>query len=265
MICPHCAFPNDPGVRVCIKCRKAFNDAPADALAEVVKTEAQPIHIGSQKQAPDFPTTDTRAGFAADETQSMVQEHGRTDSTGEPSSVSWGQNAAVQPSARAAVRLVWVSGFWLRSLALVVDVLVVTGVMFVMVAFSWLLRGGAEDAFGFFVKNPKALLLLVMMYLFLMGTYLALFTRFGGQTLGQMLLRLQVIHETGQPLTNRQVLRRMVGMVLAALPGLAGFLWVGFDLQRRGWHDYIGQSLVIRLRPPTMTHKQFNKLRDLGA
>ncbi len=134
-----------------------------------------------------------------------------------------------------------------------------------MVTFSWLLRGDTEGAFDFFVKNPKALLLLALMYLLLMGAYLALFTRFGGQTLGQMLLGLQVIHETGQPLTTRQVLRRMVGMVLAALPGLAGFLWVGFDLQRRGWHDYIGQSLVIRLRPPTVTHKQINKLRDLGA
>jgi uncharacterized RDD family membrane protein YckC len=150
-------------------------------------------------------------------------------------------------------------------LALLIDVVAVTGVMSVMVALSWLLRGGTEGAFDFFVQNPKALLVLVMMYLLLMGTYLALFTRFGGQSLGQILLGLQVIHETGQPLTSKQVLRRMVGMVLAALPGLAGFLWVGFDLQRRGWHDYIGHSLVIRMRPPAVAHKQVIKLRDLGA
>jgi RDD family. len=172
----------------------------------------------------------------------------------------------VQPAAPASVRVVWVAGFWLRLAALLIDVVAVTGVMSVMVVLSWLLRGsGAEGAFDFFVKNPRALLVLVIMYFLLMGTYLALFTRFGGQSLGQILLGLQVIHETGQQLTTGQVLRRMVGIVCATLPGLAGFLWVGFDLQRRGWHDYIGHSLVIRLRPPRVAHKEVVTLRDMGA
>jgi uncharacterized RDD family membrane protein YckC len=233
MICPHCAFPNDPGVSICIKCRKAFNDAPTDALAEVLHAEGTPLQSEPMRES---------------------------------TPVSSGRDTTPQSRVPAAVRFVWVAGFWLRLLALLIDVVAVTGVMSVMVVLSWLLRGGgAGGAFGFFAQNPKALLVLVIIYLLLVGTYMALFTLFGGQSLGQILLGLQVIHEIGQPLTTTQVLLRMLGMVLAALPGLAGFIWVGFDLQRRGWHDYIGQTLVVRLRPPTTAHKQVATLRDLGA
>jgi hypothetical protein len=220
MICPHCAFPNDPGVSVCSKCHNAFNDAPADALAEVMKAEAQPIQIGSHRQGPEAKTIDTTSEWSPDETPSTMRSHIRNEPAVVFPPASVARDVPVQPAAPASVRAVWVAGFWLRLAALLIDVVAVTGVMSIMVMLSWLLRGsGGEGAFDFFIRNPKALLVLAIMYLLLMGTYLALFTRFGGQSLGQILLGLQVIHETGQQLTTKQVLRRMVGIVCATLPG----------------------------------------------
>jgi uncharacterized RDD family membrane protein YckC len=265
MICPHCAFPNDPGVSVCSKCHKAFGDAPADDLAEVLRVDAQPVRLTNGQPANAGTAADAVRAFSLDEARASPQKPAGREPTAEPFRDSAEQALPPPSSGQAAARLVWVGGFWLRLLAGLIDVVAVTGVMGVMVMLSWLLRSGPEGALDFFVQNPKALLILAVMFLLLMGTYLTLFTRFGGQTLGQMLVGLQVIHESGRPLTTGQALRRLVGIAFAALPGMAGFLWVGFDLQRRGWHDYIGQSLVIRLRPPAAVDNPGGRLRDSGA
>jgi uncharacterized RDD family membrane protein YckC len=59
-----------------------------------------------------------------------------------------------------------------------------------------------------------------------------------------------VVGLTGHSLSVGQALRRGLGMLIGGLAGLAGFLWAGFDLRRRAWHDWIAATLVIRLRPP---------------
>ena len=82
--------------------------------------------------------------------------------------------------------------------------------------------------------------------------------------MGKVLMGLQVLHQAGHALTTWQVFRRMLGMLLSALPGLAGFLWVGFDQRRRGWHDHIGQSLVIRVQPPKAAKRYSLKLGTGG-
>lgn len=148
-------------------------------------------------------------------------------------------------------RLVWAAGFWARFAALALDLLLLLGLLAGMVALGALVIGaGPEALVDAMARELGNLVALAVLFCLLLGVYLALFTRFGGQTLGKMLLAIRVVRLDGGSLGWAQTLRRLAGMWLAGLPGLAGFLWAGFDLERRGWHDRVGGTLVVRVRPP---------------
>ncbi|HOX42129.1 MAG TPA: RDD family protein [Myxococcota bacterium] len=150
-----------------------------------------------------------------------------------------------------AGRLVYSAGFWRRGLALAVDFVLLLGLQLAMVALgSALLGPGPAAALTALVGDPVNLGVVLGLFVALLLTYLTVFARFGGQTVGKMLLGLRVVRLDGRSLGTGQALRRLAGMLLAALPGLAGFLWAAFDLERRGWHDRLGGTLVVRIRPP---------------
>ena len=44
---------------------------------------------------------------------------------------------------------------------------------------------------------------------------------------------------------GRAVLR-LVGLAIGCLPLYVGLIWVAFDSRKRGWHDLIAGSVVIR-------------------
>ncbi len=152
--------------------------------------------------------------------------------------------------APAEGRLAWAAGFWTRLLAFLIDALVVTVVVVVMMLISSLVLGqGALEAFDFFFQQLSSLLAAIFVFVLLLLVYLTIFTIYGGQTVGKMLLGLRVVGLDGHSVSTVGALLRALGMLLAGLPGLAGFLWAAFDLDRRGWHDYIGKTLVVQVQP----------------
>ena len=159
----------------------------------------------------------------------------------------------VDKPAPAAGRLAWVAGFWARLLAFFIDTLVVTVVVVVMMFISSLVLGhSALEAFDFFFQQLSTLMAAVFVFVLLLLVYLTIFTIFGGQTVGKMLIGLRVVGLDGHSVSTIGALRRALGMLVAGLPGLAGFLWTAFDLKRRGWHDYIGGTLVVQVHPKEM-------------
>jgi len=148
-------------------------------------------------------------------------------------------------------RLVWAAGFWARALAFALDVVLLVGLQLGMIVLgSALLGPGPAEALAALGADPVSLGVVLGLFLGLLFAYLTIFARFGGQTVGKMLLGLRVVRLDGHGLESLQALRRLGGMLLAGLPGLAGFLWVAFDVERRGWHDRVGGTLVVRVRPP---------------
>jgi len=163
------------------------------------------------------------------------------------------EEEAVETAVPAAGRLAWVAGFWTRLLAFAIDTMVVGVVVVAMMLFSSLVLGhGALEAFDYFFQQLSTLLAAIFVFVLLLLTYLTIFTIFGGQTVGKMLLDLRVVGIDGHSVSTLAALRRALGMLLAGLPGLAGFLWTAFDLKRRGWHDYIGGTLVVHVHPKEM-------------
>ena len=67
-----------------------------------------------------------------------------------------------------------------------------------------------------------------------------------GQTPGNRLLRIRVCDARDRtPLRPRRSFMRLVYLMLAAIPMLAGFLPILFDSRRRGVHDMLARSVVI--------------------
>ena len=77
--------------------------------------------------------------------------------------------------------------------------------------------------------------------------YYVLFTYIRGQTPGKMLLGLHVENEDGNKPSLKQVLlREVIGKAISTLVLLIGYLWIFWDPKKRGWHDHIGGTYVVK-------------------
>jgi uncharacterized RDD family membrane protein YckC len=70
----------------------------------------------------------------------------------------------------------------------------------------------------------------------------------GGQTLGKRLLGARVIDEGGGPIGYLRALGRCVATVVAALPIGIGLAIAGLRRDRRGLHDLLAGTRVVRVR-----------------
>jgi uncharacterized RDD family membrane protein YckC len=79
------------------------------------------------------------------------------------------------------------------------------------------------------------------------AAYFVTFWSTTGQTPGARVMRFRVLTrgETGERIGPRRALMRLAGMVLAAIPLLAGYFMVLFDDRRRGLHDHLAGTVVI--------------------
>jgi uncharacterized RDD family membrane protein YckC len=157
--------------------------------------------------------------------------------------------------AAAAPRRVRVAGFWRRLLAGVVDAVVLASVFAILATLVALLlrhplpRLGqiGPDYVVDMAVNGGAMAEAGLALFFILGfLYFFLFTVLRGQTLGKHLMHVKVIDAFGErPSALRSFLR-----TLAYLPSLLllalGFLWIGFDREKRGLHDFIADTYVVR-------------------
>lgn len=140
-------------------------------------------------------------------------------------------------------------GFWLRSMALATDQMILLFLLVIFVVLGFLIltmeaSGGREIPLlrqiriVFPVILPLGLVLNLAYFTFFHGTW--------GQTIGKMIFGLRVVRTNGQPLTFLGALARALGYGLSAIPLFMGFLWVGFTPGKRSWHDAIADTIVIR-------------------
>ena len=76
--------------------------------------------------------------------------------------------------------------------------------------------------------------------------YVAL-TGLKGQTLGKMALGIMVVNAQGEPPgIRRAAFREIVGKLVSEIVIFLGYLWIGWDRKKRGWHDHIANTCVVR-------------------
>ena len=129
-----------------------------------------------------------------------------------------------------------------RFVALIVDLLIV--------AILWTV--GTQLASGFARRAPQ-LDLVAQAFgrtwrLVVPAAYFVLCHGTAGQTLGKRLLGVRVVDEGGEPIGYLRALGRFVAMVVAALPFGLGLVMAAFRRDRRGLHDLLAGTSVVRAR-----------------
>ena len=78
--------------------------------------------------------------------------------------------------------------------------------------------------------------------------YFFIFHAFRGQTPGKRLLGVAVIDVYGERPSLARTLLRTSGYVLSAVLFSLGFLWIGFDREKRALHDWLAGTYVVLAR-----------------
>jgi uncharacterized RDD family membrane protein YckC len=133
------------------------------------------------------------------------------------------------------------AGLFARSIALVIDLVLLTSVDVLVIYFTMQICGLTADDLGVLPRAPLIAFLLLQN-----GGYLVAFT-LGGQTLGKMAMGLRVVPAGADaPLDlGRSIVRTLVWLALA-LPAGLGFLTALFSSDRRGLHDRCAGTRVVR-------------------
>ena len=124
------------------------------------------------------------------------------------------------------------AGFWIRFLAYLIDAVILS-------AFSYLLFGNTCEGSGFCVGYNNWQILIPAAYFF--G-----FWAWKSATPGKMALRLQVVDESGKPVSVKAAALRILGYAISTIAIGIGFIWIGFDEKKQGWHDKIAQTFVVK-------------------
>jgi uncharacterized RDD family membrane protein YckC len=134
------------------------------------------------------------------------------------------------------------AGIVTRTVALAIDALVLN----VSIAVIATIVGLALSVFGERLTDPDTPTLLAAGagWALVAGTYFVGFWTLTGQTPGMRVLRLEVASTNGGSVHLPRALRRLVGMILAALPLMAGYALILFDLRRQGLHDKLAGTVV---------------------
>ncbi len=150
-------------------------------------------------------------------------------------------------SEEAADRKVQWGGFWRRGCAFLVDIVVLFffSAMLFYLAYVGYTVGMAAHYPSAPLDDWDFLRLLIFAWLLLVSGYFVLSHASEGQTVGKWLLGLRVIAADQRAVTYRQALIRWASLLFLAPVGL-GFLWILWDREKRGWHDFLARTRVIR-------------------
>ena len=102
---------------------------------------------------------------------------------------------------------------------------------------------GADLSAGAVIAMVAVILVAIVIGLL----YFPWFWARGGSTPGMRLFGLVVVRDTdGAPIGWGTALLRLVGWYVSSLVFYIGFIWIFVDKRRRGWHDLIAGTVVIR-------------------
>lgn len=158
---------------------------------------------------------------------------------------------------RGQAPTVYVHGFWRRAVAATIDLAVVLPVAALL---GWVASaisgvGLPPMKIGLFdidlwidlVLAMDPGLVMAMVLTWAIGlSYLALFHIARGQTLGMRVMKMKIIDAYGESPSPRRCLVRVLGYVVNVATLGLGFLWIGFDSEKRGLHDWIAGTYVVR-------------------
>ena len=142
------------------------------------------------------------------------------------------------------------AGFWRRLGAFIIDILIITFfcvVMGIMAYVAYKVGLAAHHRKLSFGNATPLMSFLTFGVVLLASAYFVVFHGIAGQTIGKSLLRLRVIGSEQDRVTYGRALLRWVATVgLGFLSFGVSFLWIIWSREKRGWHDFLARTWVVR-------------------
>lgn len=146
----------------------------------------------------------------------------------------------------SAPRAFHYAGFWIRFVAYLIDALIVG---FASVAVQVILIGGLGSRSTSLGSGAIALVgVAYIVGVAIAVTYEGMFVYKLGATPGKMVLGLQVVRPDGGPVSLGRAIGRYFAKLLSGIILLIGFIMAGFDREKRGLHDMLVDTRVIKKR-----------------
>ena len=138
------------------------------------------------------------------------------------------------------------AGFWSRFVAYLIDMIVIYAIASLLNTFSF---GLLNKQLDFPILGEESLSYVIVMF-----TYFISMTYFFSQTLGKMSMKIKVETNKGDKLGLMDVVyRELVGRLLTIFLVYIPYLAVVFTNKKKGLHDYIADTVVVK--------EDFSKLR----
>jgi uncharacterized RDD family membrane protein YckC len=141
-------------------------------------------------------------------------------------------------------------GFGARLLAYIIDVLIVgaaiTVLLLVVAVPIGLSAAGSRSVTG---AQGGFIGLVILIILVISLGYFPWFWSRSGATPGMSTMGLRVVRDAdGGKLTVGQAIIRLIGYWVSGFVLYLGFIWIFIDSRRRGWHDLIAGTVVVKQR-----------------
>jgi uncharacterized RDD family membrane protein YckC len=167
--------------------------------------------------------------------------------------------APARPRPALEGHTVYVAGFWHRFVAVTVDAIAVLPITALLTYVTGKIAGiglpharrtGIDYWIDLALAGDPGLWGSLGLAIAIVALYLFLFQAGLGGTPGMRLLRLRVIDVYGDPPGLVRSAIRTLGYVASAATLGLGFVWIAFDREKRGLHDWVAGTYVIRVNPP---------------
>ena len=145
------------------------------------------------------------------------------------------------------------AGFWRRMVAYFIDLTILFFISILLLLLGWIafLLGSPVGGRALMQHMKQLAPLFVFFYnvsmILLNMLYFTYFHGNTGQTPGKILVGVQVRQVNGERMTYSIAFLRWAGYIVSVIFLYLGFLWIGVDRRKRGWHDYIAGTIAVRL------------------
>lgn len=134
------------------------------------------------------------------------------------------------------------AGFWVRVWASVIDSILILCITFPLLISIYGWSYFDTDQTGF-IAGPADFLIS-----WLLPAIAIIVFWINKQAIpGKMAIAAKIVDaQSGNAPSTGQFVGRYFAYIISALPPCLGFLWVGFDRRKQGWHDKLAGTVVVR-------------------
>ena len=147
----------------------------------------------------------------------------------EPTPTHAAKNAAAQAVNMASAHY---AGFWIRLVAFIID-----GIILGIICSPFGTATTLPD--GTYSVNLTGWPTLIPI-VYAIGFWIWL-----SATPGKLILGLKVVDANGNKIAPLTAVVRYLGYILSGIVLSIGFIWIGFDAKKQGWHDKIAKTFVV--------------------